>query len=129
MIQQLWSSTRRRSGFTLIEVLGALVVFSVGVLMVIQVSGALGIQLRYAAVQSEIVVLANERLDSLEATPFDSLTVGQATDVTVVEGFTYGRQTQISEVTPVLYLIVVTMTPSGTGAPTHSATSYKSAVW
>ena len=129
MSQQLWSSTRRRGGFTLIEVLGALVVFSVGVLMVIQVSGALGIQIRYAAVQSEIVVLANERLDSLEAMPFDSLSAGLTADVTVVEGFTYGRSTEISKITPVLYLIVVTMTPSGTGAPSYSATSYKSAVW
>lgn len=97
--------------------------------MVIQVSGALGVQLRYAAVQSEIVVLVNERLDSLEATPFDSLAAGQTADVTVVEGFIYGRTTEISEVTPVLYLIVVTLTPTGTGAPTYSATSYKSAVW
>ncbi len=97
--------------------------------MVIQVSGALGIQIRYAAVQSEIVVLANERLDSLEAMPFDSLSAGLTADVTVVEGFTYGRSTEISKITPVLYLIVVTMTPSGTGAPSYSATSYKSAVW
>ena len=128
MRQQPWSTTRRRGGFTLIEVLGALVVFSVGVLMVIQVSGVLGIQMRYSAVQSEIVVLANERLDSLEATPFDSLAAGQTTDAPVVEGFRYGRKTEISEITPVLYLIVVTMTPAGTGAPTYSATSYKSAV-
>jgi len=96
--------------------------------MVIQVSGALGIQMRHSAVQSEIVVLANERLDSLEATPFDSLAAGQTTDAPVVEGFRYGRKTEISEITPVLYLIVVTMTPAGTGAPTYSATSYKSAV-
>ena len=109
--------------------LGALVVFSVGVLMVIQVSGVLGIQMRYSAVQSEIVVLANECLDSLEATPFDSLAAGQTTYVPVVEGFRYGRKTEISEITPVLYLIVVTMTPAATGAPTYSATSYKSAVW
>ena len=85
--------------------------------------------MRYAAVQSEIVVIANETLDSLEATPFDSLSVGQTANMAVVEGFTYGLKTEISEVTPVLYLIVVTMTPSGTGAPSYSATSYKSAVW
>ena len=129
MTQQPWSSTGRRGGFTLIEVLGALVIFSVGVLMVIQVSGALGIQMRYAAMQSEIVVIANETLDSLEATPFDSLSVGQTANMSVVEGFTYGLKTEISEVTPVLHLIVVTMTPAGTGAPSYSATSYKSAVW
>jgi hypothetical protein len=43
----------------LIEVIGALVIFSVGVLMVMQVSGAMGILMRYAGVRSEIVVIAN----------------------------------------------------------------------
>ena len=97
--------------------------------MVMQVSGALGIQIRYAAVQSEIIVLANERLDSVEAMPFDSVSAGLTADVALVEGFIYGRETEISAITPVLYLIVVTMTPPGTGAPSYSATSYKSAVW
>ena len=41
--------------------------------MVIQVSGALGTQMRYAAIRSEIVVLTNERLDSLEAAPLASI--------------------------------------------------------
>lgn len=109
--------------------MGALMIFSLGVLMVLQVSAALGIRLRYSAAQAEIVVLANERLDSLEATPFDSLSVGTATDTTSVEGFAYERGSNISEVTPVLYLIVVTLTPLSGGAPAYSATSYTSAVW
>ena len=109
--------------------MGALMIFSLGVLMVLQLSAALGIQLRYSAAQSEIVVLANERLDSLEATPFDSLSVGTATDTTLVEGFQYARASSISGVTPVLYLIVVTLTPITAGAPSYSASSYSSAVW
>ena len=129
MTQQPWSPTRRRGGFTLIEVMGALLIFSMGVLMVLQLSTALGIQRRYAAVQSEIVVLANERLDSLEATPFDSLTVGKRADMASVEGYLYVRETHVTEVTPVLYLIVIAMRSSSAGTPTYSATSYTSAVW
>ena len=129
MIQQTWPPPRRNGGFTLIEVMGALLIFSMGVLMVLQLSAALGIQIRYAAVQSAIVVLANERLDSLEATPFDSLAIGTAADTTAVEGFSYEREAVISDVTPVLYMIVVTLTPLNAAAPSYSATSYKSAVW
>ena len=109
--------------------MGALLIFSMGVLMVLQLSAALGTQIRYAAVQSEIVVLANERLDSLEATPFDSLSIGTAADTTVVEGFSYQREAVISDVTPVLFMIVVTLTPLSGAAPSYSATSYTSAVW
>jgi len=124
-----WSPSRRASGFTLIEVIGALVIFSVGVLMVMQLSGALGTQMRYAASRSEISVLGGERLDSLEATPFDSLSTGTTTDTITVEGVSYERQVVISQVTPVLYQIVVTLTPIGASGPSYSATSYTSAPW
>jgi prepilin-type N-terminal cleavage/methylation domain-containing protein len=69
-----WASAR--AGFTLIEVIGALVIFSVGVLMVIQVSGALGTQMRYAGIRSELAVHANQRLDSLHAEAFASVATG-----------------------------------------------------
>ena len=104
-------------------------IFSLGILMVLQLSAALGTQLRYSAAQSEIVVLANERLDSLEATPFDSLSVGNTADTTSVEGFAYARAWNVSQVTPVLYLIVASLTPLSDGAPSYSASSYKSGVW
>jgi len=97
--------------------------------MVLQLSAVLGIQIRYAAAQSEIIVLANERLNSLEATPFDSISTGTASDTTAVEGFAYRHEAVISEVNPVLYVIVVTLSPLGGSAPTYSATSYMSAIW
>ena len=124
-----WPPPRRPKGFTLIEVIGALLIFSVGVLMVIQVSGALGTQMSFAAASSEIVVFANERLDSLEATPFDSVSTGITTDTLTVGSFTYERVTTISEITPVLYQIDITLTPQAGTAPTYTATSYTSAIW
>lgn len=124
-----WSLTRHAAGFTLIEVIGALMIFSVGVLMVIQVSGALGVQMRYAGVRSEIAVLANERLDSLESAPLDSISAGTTRDTLIVQGLSYERLVVITSVTAVLAKIDVTLSPVDSIGPSHAVTSYTSAVW
>lgn len=125
----LWSPTRREAGFTLIEVIGALVIFSVGVLMVMQVSGALGIQMRYAGARSEIVVLTNERLDSLEATPLASLSAGTIQDTLTVQGLTYERTVTVTSITPVLAKIEVSFVSIDGEGPSYAVTSYTSEVW
>jgi Tfp pilus assembly protein PilV len=128
------SATRRapRSilGFTLIEVVGALLIFSMGVLMVVQVSGALGFRMRYAGARSEIVVYANERLDSLAAESFASLTPGTTTSTISAEGMTFQRSVTITSVTPLLKRIDVSIAPTAGGeGPSHTVTSYSSAAW
>ena len=129
MSRRSWSSARPPAGFTLIEVIGALVIFSVGVLMVIQVSGALGVRMRYAGARSEIVVFANERLDSLAAEAFTSLTAGTVLDTLIAEGMSFQSTVAVSVVTPVLKRIDVSISPIGGEGPSHSVTSYASAVW
>ena len=117
-------------GFTLIEVIGALVIFSMGVLMVVQVSGALGFRMRYAGARSEIVVFANERLDSLAAEAFTSLSSGTALDTLDAEGMSFASTVTISSVTPVLKRLDVSIAPlNGGEGPSHSVTSYVSAAW
>jgi len=118
-----------RQGFTLIEVVGALVIFSVGVIMVMQVSGALTTQMRYSGTRSEIVVLANEQLDSIESAPLDSLTAGTTTDTLTVQGWSYERLVTVTALTPVLSRVEVTITPVDGGGPSYAVTSYTSAVW
>jgi prepilin-type N-terminal cleavage/methylation domain-containing protein len=119
-----------RRGFTLIEVVGALVIFSLGVLMVIRLSTALERQMRYSATDSELVVRAEERLDSLEALDFDSLAAGTTTDTLTVQGTSYDRTVAVRLVTGVLYQIDVTLSPVSAGAgPTYSTTSYRAAIW
>ena len=120
---------RRDRAFTLIEVVGALVIFSLGVLMVLQTSGALGTQMRYAGIRSELAVLVNERLDSLEATPLDSLTTGTARDTLAVQGLSYERVVTITPLTAVLARVQVSMAPVDSVGPSHAVTSYTSAVW
>jgi len=117
-------------GFTLIEVVGALVIFSMGVLMVLQVSGALGYRMRYAGARSEIAVLANEKLDSLAAEAFASLAAGTTQTNVTIEGISFRRSVTITTMTPVLKRIDVSITPNaGYRGPSHSVTSYASAVW
>ncbi len=118
------------SGFTLIEVIGALLIFALGVLMVVQSSGALTTQMRYSARSSEIVVQVHARLDSLETLPFDSLTAGTWVDTMTVVGSGYRRTTTVSRVTAILAEVQVTMVPLASGGgPSYTATSYAAASW
>ena len=117
-------------GFTLIEVIGALLIFSVGVIMVLQLTGALSRQMAYAARSSELVARAQERMDSLEALPFDSITVGTQQDTLTVRGIRYVRRAAVTSVTGLLRRIDVSLMPQTTGSgPSYSATSYAAARW
>ena len=117
-------------GFTLIEVIAALVIFSVGVLMVLDLTRSLSREMRYAATTSELVVRAQERLDSLESLSFESLTVGTAGDTLTIEGVAYQRTVTISSVTGLLYQLDVTVSPVTAGeGPSYAATSYSAAHW
>jgi Tfp pilus assembly protein PilV len=119
-----------RGGFTLIEIIGALLIFSVGVIMALQVAGSLGTQIENAAVRTEVVTLAREGLDSLEnVTPPDSLDVGSRGDTLVIQGRSYARTYTVSLYSPLVYKLSVDLSPlSGTG-PTHTAQSYVSSTW
>ena len=124
-----WPPDDPPGGFTLIEVVGALVIFSVGILMVMQVGGALTTQMRYAGARSEIVVIANEQLDSIEAMPLDSISTGTTLDTVPVQGWSYERTLTITLLTPVLAKVEVTLARVDSAGPSHAVTSYTSAVW
>ena len=124
-----WPPAARPNGFTLIEVVGALVIFSVGVLMVMQVGSSLTTQMRYAGARSQIVVLAAEQVDSVEASPFDSLTAGSFQDTVNVQGWTYERSVAVTLLTPILSRVEVSLAPVDSVGPSHAVTSYTSAVW
>lgn len=129
MSRRSWAWARSDGGFTLIEVIGALVIFSVGVLMVMQVSGALGTQMRYAGARSELAAIAGERLDSLEALPLPSLTPGTTVDTVTAEDLEFECTVVVTTVTSVLTKIDVSLVPTGTTGPSHSVTSYASEPW
>lgn len=129
MPARIWFPNRHVRGFTLIEVIGALVIFSVGVLMVLQLSGALGTQMVYSARRSEIVILGSQTLDSLEATPADSLTLGTRTDTVTASGASFERVAVITQVTPLLLKIDLSVSAIGSGTPSFAVTTYAAKAW
>ncbi len=109
--------------------IGALVIFAAGILMIMQVSGALTTQMRYAGVRSQIVALANEQVDSIESAPFDSINAGISEDTVTVQGWEYRRMVSVTALTPVLARVEVELIRVDSMGPSHSVTSYTSAVW
>ena len=120
-------------GFTLIEVMGALLIFVMGVLMVLRLSAALTTQLEFSGIASELVVIAHEQIDSLAATPFDSL---EAKTVQIdfklgEREIEYTRTVTVSLVNPLLYQIAVGVSLKDTLAwgPSYSLTTYSAGSW
>ena len=106
-----------------------MVIFSIGVLMIIQVSGALGTQMRYAGARSELATMAGERLDSLESISPSSLTPGTTVDTVSVTGVEYECTVVVTSVTAVLSRIDVSIEPLDGEGPSHSVTSYSTEPW
>lgn len=121
---------RRSGGFTLIEVMGALIIFSLGVLMTLNLSDALGEQLDRAAIRSELMARARTRLDSLQAVEFTSLAPNSNQVNFTVRGRSYRETVQVSSFSPLVMQLSVSLEPTGgaTG-PRHAVTSYTSGRW
>lgn len=105
-------------------------IFAGGVLVVIQLSGTLSTQMEWAATTSEIVVVAQERLDSLETVAFASLGTGTITDTVTVRGKLYTLETTVSTITALLKEVEVSLAPgTGLSGPSYSTTSYVADAW
>ena len=116
-------------GFTLIEVVGALVVFSMGVLLVLNLSTTLSTQMQQSVLRSSVVVEVQEALDSLADRPYDSLTVGNQQDTLWIRGILYSRTKSVTQSHPITRQVSVTLEPlNGTG-PTFSASDIVLQSW
>jgi prepilin-type N-terminal cleavage/methylation domain-containing protein len=119
-----------RAGFTLIEVIGALLVFSIGVVMLLQITTSLSARLEWAALSSLITAEGRERLDSLDALAYTSLPVGTDVDTLTFRGVTYRRTQQITQFTALVRRAQVTIQPLGTAnGPTFDASVFSSGTW
>ena len=116
-------------GFTLIEVIGALVVFSMGVLAVVLMSGTLTTTMERAALRSELAVLGQARLDSLEMVDYTSLTVGTTTTYTTMRGQTYEWKVIVSDSTVVMRYVQVTATSSSGSGPSFRGSAFVDRSW
>ncbi len=129
-------STRGRSrlrvsagGFTLIEVIGALVIFSVGVLMVVNLTGTLSLRMESAAIRSELSVMGQERLDSLEVMDYDSLAVSTVFSMTQVRGSTYYWLITVTDSTALARHAKVWLLPASGSGPSFTGTTFVNRSW
>ena len=119
----------RSAGFTLIEVVGALVVFSLGVLLVLNLSTTLSTQMQQSVLRSTVIVEVQEALDSLAVRPYDSLTVGNQQDTLWIRGILYSRTKSVTQSHPVTRQVSVTLEPlNGTG-PSYGASAIVLQTW
>ncbi len=113
--------------------MAALLVFVMGVLMVLRLSAAMTTQLEYSGIASELVVLAHEQIDSLAATPFDSLEAKtEQVDLKVgKQEIEYTRTVTVSLVNALLYQFDVGVSLKDTLAwgPSYSVTTYSAGSW
>lgn len=124
--------TARRAGeggFTLIEVIAALVVFSVGVLMVIGLTDALSDQMAAAGLRSKVAAAVHARLDSLQLVPYDSLAVGTVTDTIVFQGRVFYRRERILQTTPLVREVEVRVEPADGGGPSLTSSAFVLRAW
>ncbi len=117
------------AGFTLIEVMGALVVFSMGVLLVLSLSGALSTQVRQSVMRSSVMVEVQQALDSMGGQPFGSLTVGNEQDTLWIRGSLYGRTKSVTQTHPITLTVSVTLEPLMETGPSHTASTFVLQSW
>ncbi|MFH1762622.1 MAG: prepilin-type N-terminal cleavage/methylation domain-containing protein [Gemmatimonadota bacterium] len=121
------SSNRR--GFTLIEVIGALVIFSAGVLVLLNLIGVLSLQLNRAGKSTSVAVAVQNRLDSLERVPYDSLIPGSFGDTIDLRGEPFLRRHLIVQATPLVREVQVTVEPVDGRGPELTASAFVSRLW
>ena len=113
--------------------MGALLIFVLGVLMVMGLNARLTTQLDHSGIASEIVVIAHEQIDSLAATPFDSLEANteQLNFKVGKQEIEYTRTVTVSVMNPLLYEFNVDLSLKDTLAwgPSYSVTTYSAGGW
>ena len=119
----------RQAGFTLIEVIGALLIFSVGVIMVLQITSSLSQRMEYVAIKSVINVQGQQRMDSLVVLPYASLPVGVAQDAVTVRGVPYTRRLEITQLSPLVRVLYFRLTPVSGSWPSFGDSSFMRDSW
>ena len=117
------------AGFTLIEVLGALLIFSGGVIMVLKVTSALSYRMEYLAVKSVVNVQGQEQMDSLMVLPYASLPVGVSAGSDTVRGITYVRQLTITQKSPLLRRLQLSLDPASGSWPSYGDSTWVRDPW
>lgn len=118
-----------RSGFTLVEVMAALIILVVGVLAIARVTGGLALELRRAGAQTAVIAATQTALEAEEAKSFSAISLGTRTDTVRIEGRPYVRTVVVSQAGARVKRIDVTVAPAVPPGPRHSLISYVHKRW
>lgn len=118
-----------RRGFTLIEVVASLVIFSVGVLVLLNLTGVLSLQLNRAGKSTSVAIAVQNRLDSLQQVPYDSLILGSSQETIELLGEPFLRRQLIVQATPLVKEVQVTVEPVDGRGPELTASGFVSRRW
>ncbi|MGH7544934.1 MAG: type IV pilus modification PilV family protein [Gemmatimonadota bacterium] len=128
MISALEGSTAR-GGFTLVETLVAMIVFSVGVLSLAQITGRLAVEMRRAGAQTAVVATAQTGMETREVQDFASVAVGTTVDTITIRGRAFVRTVTVTSPALRVKRVDVSVAPAVPPGPTHTLTSYVHKQW
>jgi hypothetical protein len=106
-----------------------LVIFSVGVLMVMQLTGTLSLRMETAAVRSELGVMGQERLDSLETLDYDAMPVATNFSITTVRGSSYYWLIMVRDSTALARHAKVWLLPATGSGPSFTGGTFVTKSW
>jgi prepilin-type N-terminal cleavage/methylation domain-containing protein len=118
-----------RSGFTLVEVMAAMILLSFGVLSLVRVTGALALEMRRAGSQTAVVATAQTGLEDVEVQAFEAVTVGTTVDTVRVQGRDFVRTVTVSAAGARVKRVEVAVVPAVPPGPALTLTTYVHKRW
>ena len=83
-------------GFTLVEVMVALIILAVGALALTQLSLSVALLMQQSSAKTELIALAENRLESVQARAYAALNPGTEQDTVSVRGRPFVRRVTIT---------------------------------
>ena len=90
---------------------------------------ALTLQMEMAALRSELALVGQERMDSLELVDYAVLTVGTTTSSTSIRGQIYVWSVTVSDSTAIIRHVAVTGVPSIGSGPSFKGSAFVDRDW
>lgn len=110
--------------------IGALVIFSGGVILAVSLSRSLTMQMSHATLRSEVSALGRQTLDSLNLLAYDGVTPGGPdVDSPTLSGRTFTRTITVFQDGVRTRRIEVQIVPPLAGGPTFAGTAYVVQPW
>lgn len=113
----------------MIEVMGAMVLFTGGVLMVLNLSSSLNTQLQRSAMITELTSVVREQVDSMEAEGYAGLSVASTTATLSLRNISYTLTRAVTSYSPLVKQITVSLEPTQGTGPNRSYGTWVATTW